>query len=107
MADHLDSSTRLTSPHGDHVEARAAINRFTAGHYLTTLARFNVAVSSGNAIEVPLPPATFHCEVVPANRCAMRTPVTPAEACVQRRSRGRHATRHHPGDAPTGPDHRR
>ncbi len=49
-----------------------------ASHHLTTLAQLNAAVSSGNAIEIPLPPATFHCEVVPENLYAMGTPVTPA-----------------------------
>ncbi len=42
---------------------------------LTTLAQINTAVSSGQAIEVPDPLHTFHCEVVPANIYAQSTPV--------------------------------
>ncbi len=52
-------------------------NAAAANTRLTTLAQINAAVSSGNAFEVPVPQATFHCEVVPANLYAQGTPVTP------------------------------
>src|SRR5262249_52480962 len=52
-------------------------NAAAANTRLTTLAQVNAAVSSGNAIEVPLPQLTFHCEVVPAIVYAHSTPVTP------------------------------
>ena len=52
-------------------------NTAAANTRLTTLAQINAAVSSGNAIEVPNPSSTFHCEVVPANIYAKSTPVTP------------------------------
>ena len=41
-------------------------NAAFANTRLTTLAQVNAAVSSGQAIEVPVPSATFHCQVVPA-----------------------------------------
>jgi len=41
-------------------------NAAFANTCLTTLAQVNAAVSSGQAIEVPVPSATFHCQVVPA-----------------------------------------
>ncbi len=52
-------------------------NTPAANTRLTTLAQINTAVGSGQAIEVPVPAATFHCEVVPANIYAQATPVTP------------------------------
>jgi hypothetical protein len=52
-------------------------NTAAAQTRLTTLTQINAVVNSGNAIEVPLPQLTFHCEVVPANIYANSTPVTP------------------------------
>ncbi len=52
-------------------------NAAAANTRLTTLAQVNAAVSSGNAFEVPLPPATFHCEVVPTNLYSRAIPVAP------------------------------
>ncbi len=52
-------------------------NTAAANTRLTTLAQITAAVNSHNAIEVPNPSATFHCDVVPANIYANSTPVTP------------------------------
>jgi hypothetical protein len=52
-------------------------NAAAANTRLTTEAQIDAAVSSGNAFEVPLPQATFLCEVVSANVYALATPVTP------------------------------
>ena len=52
-------------------------NATAANNRLTTLAQINAALNSGNAVTVPLPQLTFHCEVVPANVYALGTPVTP------------------------------
>jgi len=52
-------------------------NAAAANTRLTTLEQINAAVSSHNAIEIPNPSATFHCDVVPAIVYANSTPVTP------------------------------
>jgi hypothetical protein len=52
-------------------------NAAAANTRLSTEAQIDAAVSSGNAFEVPVPSATFLCDVVSANVYALATPVTP------------------------------
>jgi hypothetical protein len=49
-------------------------NAAAAMTHITTLAQINAAVDSGNAIEVPIPPATFHCSSVSAAAYWKATP---------------------------------
>jgi hypothetical protein len=49
-------------------------NPVAAMTHITTLAQINAAVGSGNAIEVPIPPATFHCSSVSAAAYWRATP---------------------------------
>jgi len=48
-----------------------------ANTHITTEAQLDAAVAAGDAIEIPLPSATFLCAVVPAVIYNMATPVTP------------------------------
>jgi hypothetical protein len=49
-------------------------NPAAAMTHITTLKQINDAVGSGNAIEVPVPPATFHCSSVSAAAYWRATP---------------------------------
>jgi hypothetical protein len=49
-------------------------NAAAATTHITTLAQINADVASGDAIEVPLPPATFHCSSVSASAYWRATP---------------------------------
>lgn len=49
-------------------------NPAAATHHITTLAEINAAVAAHNAIEIPLPPATFHCSSVSAAAYWKATP---------------------------------
>ncbi len=49
-------------------------NAAAATHHITTIAQINAAVASGNAIEIALPPATFHCSSVSAAAYWKATP---------------------------------
>jgi hypothetical protein len=74
--DHL---VGIASTHGDfNVLWEPVLVLFTnsaaATHHLLTLDAINADVASGDAIEVPLPPATFHCSVVSAAAYARGTP---------------------------------
>lgn len=51
---------------------------FAANTHITTLSDLKAALAAGDVIEIPLPPATFHCSVVPATTYKLGTPVTPA-----------------------------
>jgi len=53
-------------------------NTAAANHHLTTLAQINLALAGPNpdAIEIWLPPATFHCSVVSGAAYAQGTPWT-------------------------------
>ncbi len=53
-------------------------NTAAATEHITTLAQLREAEADGDAREIPLPPATFHCSVVPAATYNSGTPVTPA-----------------------------
>ncbi len=46
-----------------------------ANEHILTDATLDAAVDRGDAIEIPVPPLTFHCEVVPARIWQMATPV--------------------------------
>ena len=46
-----------------------------ANEHITTLTQLNAALGRGDVIEVPLPPATFHCSVVSAAVYAQGTPL--------------------------------
>ena len=49
-------------------------NPEAATTHITTLAQINADVASGDAIEVPIPPATFHCSSVSAAAYLRATP---------------------------------
>lgn len=49
-------------------------NAEAATEHITTLAQINADVTSGDAIEVPIPPATFHCSAVSAAAYWRATP---------------------------------
>ena len=49
-------------------------NAFAATTHITTLAQIQAAVAAGNAIEIPLPQATFHCSSVSASAYWNATP---------------------------------
>jgi hypothetical protein len=49
-------------------------NAAAATTHITTLAQINAAVANGDAIEVPIPPATFHCSSVSAAAYWRATP---------------------------------
>lgn len=49
-------------------------NPAAATTHITTLAQINHAVTNGDAIEVPIPPATFHCSSVSAAAYWRATP---------------------------------
>jgi hypothetical protein len=49
-------------------------NPAAATTHITTLAQINADVASGDAIEVPIPPATFHCSSVSAKAYWNATP---------------------------------
>jgi hypothetical protein len=49
-------------------------NAAAATTHITTLTQINAEVASGNAIEVPIPPATFHCSSVSAAAYGRATP---------------------------------
>jgi hypothetical protein len=49
-----------------------------ANTHITTLAQLHMAEAHSQVIEIPLPPATFHCSVVPAAPYNNGTPVPPA-----------------------------
>jgi hypothetical protein len=52
-------------------------NSWVANHvHITTLAQVKWALSSGNAIPIPLPQATFHCSVVSGSAYAHGVPFT-------------------------------
>jgi hypothetical protein len=51
-------------------------NSAAANEHILTDAQISAAVSSGNAIEVPLPARTFICASVPATVYALGTPLT-------------------------------
>lgn len=53
-------------------------NAAAANTHITTLAQLRAAETNGDAFEIPLPQATFHCSVVPASVYNNGTPVTPA-----------------------------
>jgi len=53
-------------------------NSAAANTHLTTEAQVEAAVEAGDAIEIPLPQATFLCSVVSAATYNMGAPVTPA-----------------------------
>lgn len=53
-------------------------NSTAANTHITTLAQLKDAEGRGNAFEIPLPQATFHCSVVAAAVYNNGTPVTPA-----------------------------
>ena len=50
-------------------------NPAAANMHITTLRQVNWALQTGNAIPVPLQPATFHCSVVPASVYNRGTPL--------------------------------
>jgi hypothetical protein len=50
-------------------------NTAAASEHIVTDAQIDAAVDRGDAIEVPLPPATFHCEAVPARLYDLATPL--------------------------------
>ena len=49
-------------------------NPAAATTHITTLAQINSAVANGDAIEVPVPSATFHCSTVSASAYWKATP---------------------------------
>lgn len=51
-------------------------NPDAANQHVTTLAQIQAALASHNAIEIPLPPATFHCAAVSAAAYAQGIPWT-------------------------------
>ena len=51
-------------------------NPDAANQHVTTLAQIQAALASHNAIEIPLPPATFHCSVVSGAAYARGIPWT-------------------------------
>jgi hypothetical protein len=53
-------------------------NSAAAKTHITTLAQLHAAEISSDVMEIPLPPATFHCSVVPAASYNNGTPVPPA-----------------------------
>jgi hypothetical protein len=50
-------------------------SKAAANEHLLTDAQIDAAVDRGDAIEVPLPDATFHCQAVPARVYALGTPL--------------------------------
>jgi hypothetical protein len=52
-------------------------NSAAANTHITTLAQLQAAEAAGNAFEIPLPQATFHCSVNPAAPYNNGTPVPP------------------------------
>jgi len=48
-----------------------------ANTHVLTLSQLQAEFSAGTAIQIPLPPATFHCSVVPGSVYAAGTPVAP------------------------------
>ncbi len=53
-------------------------NPAAANTHITTLAQLRAAEQAGNAFEIALPPAIFHCSVVPAAPYNNGTPLPPA-----------------------------
>lgn len=53
-------------------------NAAAANTHITTLAQLRAAEANGDAFEIALPQATFHCSVVSASVYNNGTPVTPA-----------------------------
>jgi hypothetical protein len=53
-------------------------NAAAANTHITTLDQLRTAEANGDAFEIPLPQATFHCSVVPAAPYNNGTPVPPA-----------------------------
>jgi hypothetical protein len=51
-------------------------SKAAANEHILTDAQIDAAVDRGDAIEVPLPPATFHCQAVPARLYNMAKPLT-------------------------------
>ncbi len=51
--------------------------RFASNH-ITTLDQLNAAITAGEVMTIPLPPATFHCSVVAAPVYLNGSPVPPA-----------------------------
>jgi hypothetical protein len=49
-------------------------NPAAATHHITTLAQLQQAEAAGDAVEFPLPQATFHCSVTSAAAYARGTP---------------------------------
>jgi hypothetical protein len=51
-------------------------SKVAANDHIVTDAAIDAAVTRGDASEVPLPGATFHCEAVPARLYNMAKPLT-------------------------------